>query len=93
LARVVDLDKLREGWLATARANCEGRLKGAAHRGLDLAGALALLLFTSPVLLLAALAVKLDSPGPVFYRQERVGRGAWPLASSPASKQRHVKRG
>ncbi|NBD20697.1 sugar transferase [Aquabacterium fontiphilum] len=28
----------------------------------------------SPVLLLIALAIKLDSPGPVFFRQERVGR-------------------
>ena len=73
--RAVDLDLLPEGWLATARASCEGRLKNAAHRGLDLAGALALLVFTLPVLLLAALAIKLDSPGPVFYRQERVGRG------------------
>ena len=33
-----------------------------------------LLVITSPVLLLCALAVKLDSPGPVFYRQQRVGR-------------------
>jgi exopolysaccharide biosynthesis polyprenyl glycosylphosphotransferase len=77
--RVVDLDQLREGWLATARATCEGRFRGAAHRGLDLAVALALLLFTSPLMLLAALAIKLDSPGPVFYRQERVGRGGRPF--------------
>ena len=73
--RAVDLELLPEGWLATARATCEGRFKNAAHRGFDLAGALALLVFTLPVLLLAALAIKLDSPGPVFYRQERVGRG------------------
>jgi lipopolysaccharide/colanic/teichoic acid biosynthesis glycosyltransferase len=32
------------------------------------------LLLLSPLLLAMALAVKLDSPGPVFYRQERVGR-------------------
>ncbi len=32
------------------------------------------LLLLAPVLLGIALAVKLDSPGPVFYRQERVGR-------------------
>jgi exopolysaccharide biosynthesis polyprenyl glycosylphosphotransferase len=78
-ARAVDLDGLDEGWLATARATCEGRFRGAAHRALDVAGALALLLLTLPVLLLAALAVKLDSPGPVFYRQERVGRGGRPF--------------
>lgn len=32
------------------------------------------LLVLAPLLLLIALAVKLDSPGPVFFRQERVGR-------------------
>lgn len=32
------------------------------------------LLVLSPLLLLIALAVKLDSPGPVFFRQERVGQ-------------------
>ncbi|MFZ4552788.1 MAG: sugar transferase [Aquabacterium sp.] len=32
------------------------------------------LLVLGPILLLIALAVKLDSPGPVFFRQERVGR-------------------
>jgi exopolysaccharide biosynthesis polyprenyl glycosylphosphotransferase len=33
------------------------------------------LVLASPVMLLAALAIKLDSRGPVFYRQERVGLG------------------
>ena len=33
------------------------------------------LLVLSPVLLAIALAIKLDSPGPVFFRQTRVGRG------------------
>lgn len=37
------------------------------------------LLLLSPLLLLAALAVRLDSPGPVFFRQERVGRGGVPF--------------
>jgi lipopolysaccharide/colanic/teichoic acid biosynthesis glycosyltransferase len=39
-----------------------------------LVAALALLLLT-PVLLLLALWIKLDSPGPALFRQERVGRG------------------
>lgn len=34
-----------------------------------------LLVLTSPIALLAALAVKLGSSGPVFYRQRRVGQG------------------
>ena len=42
-------------------------------RALDLALAALGLLITSPVLLLAAIAIRLDSRGPVFYRQPRVG--------------------
>lgn len=37
------------------------------------------LLALAPVLLLIALWVKLDSPGPVFFRQERVGRHGVPF--------------
>ncbi len=43
-----------------------------------LAAALALLLL-SPLLLAVALWIKLDSPGPVFFRQERVGRHGVPF--------------
>jgi lipopolysaccharide/colanic/teichoic acid biosynthesis glycosyltransferase len=46
----------------------------ALNRALDVAGAGAVLLVTSPVLGLAALAVKLEDGGPVFYRQTRVGK-------------------
>jgi len=37
------------------------------------------LLVLGPVLVLVALAIKLDSPGPVFFRQERVGRWGHPF--------------
>lgn len=36
-------------------------------------GALLLLILTLPLFFLVGLAIKLDSPGPVFFRQERVG--------------------
>ncbi|MBV8774973.1 MAG: exopolysaccharide biosynthesis polyprenyl glycosylphosphotransferase [Deltaproteobacteria bacterium] len=45
------------------------------RRVADLSIACTLILFTSPFLAIFALAVKLDSRGPVFYRQERVGLG------------------
>ena len=41
-------------------------------RGLDIAFSLFVLILLSPFMLLIALAVKLSSPGPVFYRQERM---------------------
>jgi len=42
-------------------------------RAFDLVLALALLPAAVPILLLAALAVRLDTPGPAFFRQQRVG--------------------
>jgi len=39
----------------------------------DFFTALILMVLTSPIVLIAAIAIKVESPGPVFYRQERVG--------------------
>ena len=47
----------------------------ALKRLLDLILSLLVLLAAAPLMLLLALAIKLDSPGPVFYTQERVGLG------------------
>ncbi|WP_078973082.1 sugar transferase [Streptomyces sp. MMG1533] len=44
-----------------------------AKRSIDCVGAAALLLLVAPVLLAAAVAVKLDSPGPLLFRQRRTG--------------------
>jgi polysaccharide biosynthesis protein PslA len=44
-------------------------------RGFDLSLALAAIVVLAPVLILAAVAVKLDSPGPVLFKQRRIGRG------------------
>ncbi len=50
-----------------------------AKRSLDIAGALILLVVTLPILAVAAIAVRFDSPGPAFFRQERIGKGAQPF--------------
>ncbi len=65
---------LPQNWLRGTRALRQGALEQALHRGLDIVASLALLLLTLPLTLLVALAIKLDSRGPVFYRQERMGR-------------------
>ncbi len=44
-------------------------------RTTDIAGSIALLLLTLPVMLVTALAIRLDSPGPAIFSQTRVGRG------------------
>jgi len=69
----LDLASLRPGWLDAAAP--EGRMEAVLRRGIDIAGSLALLVLTLPVSLIAAAAIRLDSPGPVLYRQERAGRG------------------
>ena len=48
-------------------------------RALDVVVSAALLVLTAPLLALAALAIRLESRGPVFYRQRRVGRAGRPF--------------
>ncbi|MEA5499883.1 sugar transferase [Limnoraphis robusta Tam1] len=42
-------------------------------RGFDLTVAVLIVIFASPILLLIAVLIKLDSPGPIFYKQTRLG--------------------
>ncbi|WP_232829338.1 exopolysaccharide biosynthesis polyprenyl glycosylphosphotransferase [Tropicimonas sp. IMCC34043] len=51
----------------------------AVKRAFDLCLGAVLLVLLSPVMLVAALAVRLDSPGPVFFRQERYGFNNHPV--------------
>ena len=46
----------------------------AVKRAFDLTGALIGLLFLTPLIMVIAIAIKLDTKGPVFFRQRRVGR-------------------
>lgn len=48
-------------------------------RTFDLLVALCLLLLAAPLMLLTALAVRIDSPGPILFRQTRVGRWGEPF--------------
>jgi lipopolysaccharide/colanic/teichoic acid biosynthesis glycosyltransferase len=47
---------------------------GLFKRSFDVLGSLLLLVVLSPLLFLTAILIKLDSPGPVFFRHDRVGR-------------------
>ena len=62
--------------------------KEVACRALDLVATVALVLLLAPLLLLIALIIRLDSPGPVLFRQQRVGRGrrtSWSRSSGRCS--------
>lgn len=70
----VDLDALPEGWLHASAAVQDGPAAAMLRRAFDVSGSLVLLLLTLPLLVVTAVAIRLESPGPVFYRQERVGK-------------------
>lgn len=74
-ARRVNLKGLDPSWLIYSDGFRVGTFTNALlKRLMDVLASVGLLIFTLPTLLLACLAVRLDTPGPVFYRQERVGR-------------------
>jgi lipopolysaccharide/colanic/teichoic acid biosynthesis glycosyltransferase len=50
-----------------------------AKRAVDILGGVALLVLLLPVILISALLVRVTSPGPVLYLQERVGKGGEPI--------------
>lgn len=43
-------------------------------RTIDIVGSLALIILTSPLMIATAIGVKISSPGPILFKQERVGR-------------------
>jgi lipopolysaccharide/colanic/teichoic acid biosynthesis glycosyltransferase len=51
----------------------------AVKRAIDVVGALTLLILASPVLIVAAISIRLSSPGPILFRQARVGRFGKPF--------------
>jgi len=65
--------------LLVFRTTPEISWQGLAKVFLDMSGAFFLLLVSSPFLLLAALLVKLTSPGPVLFRQQRCGLNGQPF--------------
>jgi sugar transferase (PEP-CTERM system associated) len=73
------LDSVSAGWLIFGEGFNQGFLRTSIKRLFDIAGALLLIVLTLPLMLITAVAIKLESPGPVFYRQQRVGLGGRPF--------------
>jgi len=67
------LDSVNPSWVVFSQGFNRGTLKNVVKRGLDILASSALLLVFFPVMLVSAILIKLDSRGPVFYRQQRVG--------------------
>ena len=70
---------MRPSWLIFSGRGRQARLSGVTrallHRGIALVGAIVSL----PIALVAAILIKLESPGPALYRQERVGQNGRPF--------------
>ncbi len=69
-AHLTEVSELRLLSVNPQRHSAWGR---AVKRAIDLAAAPVLILLTAPLWLVAAIAIRLDSPGPVFFVQERIG--------------------
>jgi sugar transferase (PEP-CTERM system associated) len=67
------IDEIKPSWLIFSDGFRASRLTRGLKRIVDLALAAAGLVLAAPLMLLTALAVRLESPGPILYRQERVG--------------------
>lgn len=75
----IDLDSLKPSWFFQSEGFRSSRFDHLLKRLFDLLLSVVLLAFTAPLLLMTAIAIRLESPGPVFYRQERVGLGGKPF--------------
>jgi len=71
--RTVDLEALRPSWLFYSDGFRCGVVDEILKRAFDIAVSSVLLIFSLPLLAATACLIKLDSRGPVLYRQERVG--------------------
>jgi sugar transferase (PEP-CTERM system associated) len=71
----IEMAWLEVNWLVHASGFQFRLIDDVIKRVMDITLSLAALIISLPVLLIAMLAVRLDSPGPIFYRQERVTRG------------------
>ncbi len=69
----IRIDYVNAGWLIFGDGFNQGLARSLVKRAFDILCSLVLILVSAPVMLLTAIAIKLESRGPIFYRQERVG--------------------
>jgi sugar transferase (PEP-CTERM system associated) len=68
------VNSVRPGWLIFSDGAVHTRLTDTIRRALDVGLSLMGLILSAPLMGLAALSIKLNSAGPVLFRQERVGK-------------------
>jgi exopolysaccharide biosynthesis polyprenyl glycosylphosphotransferase len=79
LGTSVEVDQIDGMTILGANPPVLGRSSRLVKRGFDVLVSLTLLIPLAPVVLLSAIAIRLDSRGPVLFRQRRIGKGGRPL--------------
>lgn len=74
LTGMISLDGLRTSWLVFSDGFVVSPSVLFWKRVLDVIAAIVLLLLAAPIMLLTTIAIRLDSPGPALFSQERVGK-------------------
>jgi sugar transferase (PEP-CTERM system associated) len=72
---VLRIDSMRASWMIFGNGFDQGLARDVVKRLFDIAASLALLILALPILLIAMIAVVIESGFPIFYFQERVGQG------------------
>jgi sugar transferase (PEP-CTERM system associated) len=75
----VSLSMMRPSWLIFTGRGRQARLSGIVRNGVHRLVALIGALLSLPLVLLTAILIKIDSRGPVFFQQERVGKNGRPF--------------
>ena len=70
----LSIEMLRPSWIIFSGGGKRSTVWGIVRRLFNSVAALLGLLLSLPIALITAIVIKLDSPGPVFYTQERVGK-------------------
>ena len=71
----VPIESLKVSWLIYGEGYRQGWLRSFVKRLFDISATATLLVFTLPIMAIMALSIRIESRGPVIYRQDRVGRG------------------
>jgi sugar transferase (PEP-CTERM system associated) len=71
----LQIDSMNASWMILAEGFHQGIVRDTVKRLFDLLVSAVMLAISLPIMALTALLIKLESPGPVLYRQERVGQG------------------
>jgi sugar transferase (PEP-CTERM system associated) len=70
----LQLESMNASWMIFAEGFHQGIVRDTVKRVFDLLVSALVMALTFPIMLIAALAIRMDSRGPVLYRQERIGQ-------------------